>query len=167
MIELKTLQTVRMRNIHLFWCQRGNLEAVRVSPSPTPALTGTEPGYRHIHQHTFQEQISRNVGNTYKSHNQYCGHLNWTWGVSGAGKYFEREQSKCLFYLLAFLIPVVLKMWHLSPVADGGIRQKGFKTLLLLREPWRKKEKYFAHCVDKSVRHHIFFEAKHVGFTVQ
>lgn len=109
-----------MRNIHLFWCQRGNLEAVRVSPSPTPALTGTEPGYRHIHQHTFQEQISRNVGNTYKSHNQYCGHLNWTWGVSGAGKYFEREQSKCLFYLLAFLIPVVLKMWHLSPVVDGG-----------------------------------------------
>lgn len=125
MIELKTLQTVRMRNIHLFWCQRGNLEAVRVSPSPTPALTGTEPGYRHIHQHTFQEQISRNVGNTYKSHNQYCGHLNWTWGVSGAGKYFEREQSKCLFYLLAFLKPVVLKMWHLSPVADGGDQTEG------------------------------------------
>lgn len=59
MIELNTLQTVTMRGIHLFWCQAGNLEAVRLFPAPTLALTGWEPSHRHIHQHmfvdTFQE----------------------------------------------------------------------------------------------------------------
>lgn len=42
-IELSTLQTVMMRGIHLFWCQAGNLEAVRAFPAPTVALTGWEP----------------------------------------------------------------------------------------------------------------------------
>lgn len=32
-----------MRGIHLFWCQAGNLEAVRAFPAPTVALTGWEP----------------------------------------------------------------------------------------------------------------------------
>lgn len=59
MIEFNTLQTVTMRGIHLFWCQAGNLEAVRAFPAPTLALTGWEPGYRLIHQHMFLDTFQQ------------------------------------------------------------------------------------------------------------